>query len=77
MNWVVEIQFPTKHPFWVGTISASNRNDAKRAARLFVSAHFPLDAKILRIARGSIKLTFEGNPIPFDDEIVSEQDAEV
>jgi len=68
MNWVVEIKFPTKTPIWVGTIHSESRADAKKMARRFVSAHFPSNVKILRIARGFMSLVLEAEPEPFDSD---------
>lgn len=67
-TWIVQIQCPDKKLLWVGNYTAEGREDAKRAARLFVSEHFPLDTKILAIARGHITLRFEEAPIPYTEE---------
>lgn len=64
-SWVIEIQFPTKKPLWVGNIYASSRPEAKKLARRAVSANFPSNTKILRIARGHINIVFYEEPEEF------------
>lgn len=66
-TWVVRVRVPERKVFWFGTFTASGRTDAKRAARLFVSEHLPLDTLILGIAPGVMEIKFHGEEIPMDD----------
>lgn len=65
--WLVRVQVKDKQAMWAGDFEAQGRNEAKRAARLFVSAHFPMDTMILGIRRGYITVTFEGEEIPVNE----------
>ncbi len=66
-SWVVRIRCVEKQSLWVGNFHAEGREQAKRAARLFVSEHFPLDTKILAIARGEVSVHIEGDLIEFKE----------
>ncbi len=67
-SWIIEVQFPTKSPMWVGNIYASSRPEAKKAARLFLTKHYTTDPKIIRIAQGHISIEFHGEPTQFDED---------
>lgn len=67
-NWIVRVQAPDREPFWMGTFTASGRQDAKRTARLFVSRHLPLDTRILGIARGDISVQIKGPVYEYDSD---------
>ena len=62
-SWVAKVRCPDKAVFWVGSFYADGRTDAKRAARLFVSAILPLDTMIVAIAPGKLTLTLDGPEI--------------
>lgn len=67
-TWVARVKCHEREPLWVGNFTAQGRENAKRAARLFVSQHFPLDTKILAIARGEISISFHEAPIEMEGE---------
>jgi hypothetical protein len=66
-SWVAKVRCPDREIFWVGSFYADGRTDAKRAARLFVSAILPLDTIILAIAPGKVTLTLDGPEIGMED----------
>lgn len=67
-TWIVQAKVTGKLPMWLGPFEAGGRAEAKRAAQLYVSARLPLDAKIISIAEGKIRVTLNGPEIPFDEE---------
>lgn len=66
-TWVVRVCVQHNQPFWMGDFRADGRAEAKREARLFVSAHLPLDTLILGIAPGTAVVTFHGPEIPINE----------
>ena len=69
-NWIARVKVPEKQEMWVGSFEANGRTDSKVKARRFVSAHLPLDTKIISIALGRIDVTFDGPEMPFEDATV-------
>lgn len=67
-TWIAKVLCPDKQPLWVGNFKADGRENAKRAARLFVSEHFPLETKILAIARGEVSVRVDGDLIEFAED---------
>ena len=65
-SWAAKVRCPDREIFWVGSFYADGRTDAKRAARLFVSAILPLDTIILAIAPGKVTLTLDGPEIAME-----------
>lgn len=68
-SWIVKVQFPEKRVMWFGNFMAAGRQDAKREARIFVSACAPESIRILAIARGAIAITKLGDEISMEDEV--------
>ncbi len=62
-SWIAKVRCTDRQPLWVGNFHAEGRENAKRAARLFVSTHFPLDTAILAIARGEVTVRIDGDLI--------------
>lgn len=68
-TWIAQAKVPDRLPIWMGPFEAEGRAEAKRAARLYVSARLPLDAKIISIAEGTIRVSITGPEIPFEEEL--------
>ena len=66
-DWIARVQVPGKLDLWVGSFEADGRTDAKSKARTFVSAHLPLDTKIISLALGRVDIHFGGPVTPFED----------
>lgn len=58
-SWVVQIQFQSKKPVWMGNVYAETRQEATRQARLMVNSIFDDSVMIIRIAMGSMKINFD------------------